>query len=184
MEIGFALLKKSNMNNDIQIRDITPADNFKLAQIIRASLEEFGAAKPGTVYFDETTDHLSDSFKVMGSRYFIVTIHGELVGGGGIYPTENLPKGTCELVKLYLASKARGQGLGKMLMQKCELAAMDLGYINIYLETMPELNVAVPLYQKMHYQYLEAPLGNSGHSGCNIWMLKRLQVSGCSYDKK
>ena len=165
------------MNNDIQIRDITAADNFRLAQIIRASLEEFGAAKPGTVYFDATTDHLSAVFTAYGSRYFVVILNGEVVGGGGFYPTKNLPEGTCELVKLYLAPEARGLGLGRMLMQKCEAEAYKFGYKNIYLETMPELNVAVPLYKKMNYQYLQAPLGSTGHSGCDIWMTKKLGIT-------
>jgi putative acetyltransferase len=158
----------------IHIRTITFLDNKNLAKIIRDSLLEFGAARPGTVYFDESTDHLSEVFKVRGSCYFVVTLDGEVVGGAGIYPTANLPEDTCELVKLYLFAKIRGKGLGKLLMQKCEEAAALAGYKNIYLETMPELNIAVPLYEKMGYQYLEQALGNSGHTGCNIWMLKKL----------
>lgn len=162
------------MNNTISVRLITPEDNTSLASIIRKSLEEFGAAKAGTVYFDETTDHLSEVFTIKGSAYFVLLQNDEVVGGAGIYPTANLPEDTCELVKLYIAPKARGLGLGKLLMQKCEAAARSEGYQYIYLETMPELNIAVPLYEKMGYQYLEAPLGNSGHGGCDIWMRKRL----------
>jgi putative acetyltransferase len=44
----------------------------------------------------------------------------------------------------------------------------------MYLETMPELTIAVPMYEKNGFQYLEAPLGNSGHFGCAIQMLKQL----------
>ena len=49
------------------IRTIEPGDNKALAKIIRDSLKEFKADKPGTVYFDETTDCLSDVFKTNGS---------------------------------------------------------------------------------------------------------------------
>jgi putative acetyltransferase len=77
-------------------------------------------------------------------------------------------------VKLYLAPAARGKGLGRLLMEKCEAAAIKLNYQFVYLETMPELIIAVPLYEKMGYQSLSHPLGNSGHSGCDIWMLKKL----------
>ncbi len=165
------------MSTPIKVRQIIPADNKSLASIIRKSLEEFGAAKPGTVYYDETTDHLSDVFTVKGSVYFVLLQNEEVLGGAGIYPTANLPAHTCELVKLYISPKARGLGLGKMLMQECEAAALSAGYDYIYLETMPELNIAVPLYEKMGYHYLEAPLGNSGHGGCDIWMRKRLTHS-------
>jgi len=160
---------------DIYLREIQPGDDRELATIIRASLMEFGAAKPGTVYFDPTTDHLSELFKTAGSRYFVAMEGEVLLGGAGIFPTEALPGKTCELVKLYLKSSARGKGIGKQLMRACEENAARLGYEHIYLESMPELNIAVPLYEKMGYQYLPAPLGNSGHTGCGIWMLKGIR---------
>ena len=160
--------------NNIIIRTILPEDNRALAKIIRNSLEEFKANKPGTVYFDDTTDNLSEVFKAPGSIYFVAEADGVLLGGGGIYPTQNLPAGTCELVKLYLSNAARGKGIGKLLMEKCFTAAKDLGYKKMYLETMPELNIAVPMYEKMGFTYLQSPQGNSGHGGCDIWMIKDL----------
>lgn len=158
----------------VTIRNIIAEDNSALAKIIRASLEEFKANKPGTVYFDPTTDDLAGVFTAAGSTYFVAAEDGQLLGGCGIYPTQNLPAGTCELVKLYLSAAARGKGLGKLLMEKCIAAAKELGYKEVYLETMPELTIAVPLYEKMGFDYLPEPLGNSGHDGCSIWMLKRL----------
>ncbi len=158
----------------IIIKTILPEDNKALAKIIRNSLEEFKANKPGTVYFDESTDNLSEVFKTPNSIYFVAEADGVLLGGGGIYPTQNLPAGTCELVKLYLSNAARGKGIGKLLMEKCFTAAKDLGYKKMYLETMPELNIAVPMYEKMGFTYLQSPQGNSGHGGCDIWMIKDL----------
>ncbi len=162
------------MTNTITIRRISEPDNAAIAKIIREALEEFNANKPGTVYFDETTDNLFDVFKTTGSVYFVAEEEGKLLGGGGIYPTKNLPNSTCELVKLYLAPAARGKGIGKILINKCFAAAKEMGYTNMYLETMPELNIAVPLYEKLGFSYLKKPMGNSGHTGCDIWMLKKL----------
>jgi putative acetyltransferase len=157
------------------LRTIQASDNAMLARIIRKSLEEFNANKPGTVYFDDTTDNLSAVFTADKSIYFVAEENSMILGGAGIYPTANLPEDTCELVKLYLAPAARGKGIGKLLMQQCFTAAKELGYKKIYLETMPELNIAVPLYEKMGFTYLDAPLGNSGHGGCDIWMIKDLE---------
>lgn len=157
------------------LRTIQAADNAMLAKIIRKSLEEFNANKPGTVYFDATTDNLSAVFIADKSIYFVAAENGIILGGAGIYPTANLPEATCELVKLYLAPAARGKGIGKLLMQQCFTAAKELGYKKMYLETMPELNIAVPLYEKMGFSYLDAPQGNSGHGGCDIWMIKDLE---------
>jgi putative acetyltransferase len=59
-------------------------------------------------------------------------------------------------------------------MQKCIDEAKAFGYKNVYLETMPELNIAIPLYEKFGFEYLKSPMGNSGHGGCDVWMLKDL----------
>jgi putative acetyltransferase len=161
--------------NDILIRPIQPSDNPFLAKIIRTALEEFGANHPGTVYFDESTDHLSDIFLPTNSAYFVAEKDGEILGGGGIYPTEGLPTDTCELVKMYLSKNSRGLGIGKQLMEKCLENAAVLGFKKVYLETMPELTSAIPMYLKFGFVHLTASMGNSGHHGCKVWMLKALE---------
>jgi putative acetyltransferase len=158
----------------MDIRPIESRDNETLAKVIRTALAEFGANKPGTVYFDPTTDALFELFRTPGSYYYVATIDEKVVGGCGIFPTENLPQGTCELVKLYVAKEARGTGLGKQLMEKSMSWAKENGYTQVYLESMPELKKAVSIYEKVGFQPLDHPLGNSGHDGCDIWMLKAL----------
>ncbi len=162
------------MNSNIQIRPIEQKDNIDIAKVIRGALEEFGANKPGTVYFDPTTDSLFELFNTPGSYYYIATIDNKVVGGAGIFPTENLPKGTCELVKLYLHKNARGTGLGKQLLNTAMQWAKENGYTQVYLESMPELSKAVTIYENVGFQRINQPLGNSGHCGCDIWMVKNL----------
>jgi putative acetyltransferase len=48
--------------NEIEIVLIEAKYNTAIAAIIRAALEEFGANKPGTVYFDSSTDALYELF--------------------------------------------------------------------------------------------------------------------------
>jgi putative acetyltransferase len=158
----------------VTIRPIQPADNPIIAKIIRDTLEEFGAHHPGTVYFDPTTDNLFELFQKEKSVYNIAEIDGQLVGGGGIYPTEGLPEGVCELVKMYLLPAARGTGLGTQLILKCIEQAKANGFSNIYLETMNELKAALKAYERLGFQYLDGPMGNSGHFGCPLWMLKEI----------
>lgn len=159
----------------IQIRPIEQKDNIDIAKVIRGALEEFGANKPGTVYFDPTTDALFELFNnTPGSYYYIATIDNNVVGGAGIFPTENLPEGTCELVKLYLHKDARGTGLGKQLLNTAMRWAKENGYTQVYLESMPELSKAVTIYENVGFKRIHQPLGNSGHCGCDIWMVKNL----------
>ncbi len=162
------------MKTGILIRNIKQGDNAALAKIIRDTLKEFKANKPGTVYYDETTDQLYDVFKKENSTYFVAELNGEIMGGSGIYPTAGLPEGTCELVKFYLAPAARGKGVGKELLQKCIEAAKETGYKKMYLETMPELTIAIPMYEKYGFTYLPSAQGSSGHTGCDVWMIKDL----------
>jgi putative acetyltransferase len=166
--------KTSLVHTPIIIRQIELRDNEALAKVIRTALAEFGANKPGTVYFDPTTDHLFELFQVPGAVYFIAEQAGNLLGGGGIYPTNGLPDKTCELVKLYLDAAARGTGLGKQLLLKAMAWAKENGYNQVYLESMPELAKAVSIYENVGFTRINQPLGNSGHDGCDIWMTKQL----------
>ena len=107
---------------NISIRTIQPADNPFLSRIVKDTLAEFGANKPGTVYYDPTTDTLFELFQTKGAAYFVAEVDGKIAGGGGIYPTDGLPAETCELVKMYLLPQARGTGLGRTLIEKAWLS--------------------------------------------------------------
>ena len=158
----------------INIRPIIKEDNPLIATIIRSCLTEFGANKPGTVYYDKTTDHLFELFQENGAAYFIAEQEGNIVGGGGIFPSPGLPAGTCELVKMYILPLARGTGIGATLMNKCMSKAKELGFVSMYIETLPELKKAISVYEKFGFNYLDNPLGDTGHFGCSVWMLKSL----------
>jgi putative acetyltransferase len=162
------------MHDAIQIRPIQPGDNPAIAAIIRNTLKEFGGDRPGTVFTDPTTDALYELFRKPGSSYNIALLNDTIVGGAGIYPSDGLPEGTCELVKMYLLPEARGVGLGKFLIEKALQFARESGYRQVYIETLPELRQAMSVYEKFGFKYLDGPLGNTGHFGCDIWMLKEL----------
>jgi putative acetyltransferase len=159
---------------NIRIRIIQSSDNKDLAAIVRSALEEFGAARPGTVYFDPSTDRLFDVFQAKGSRYFTAISDGIIAGGAGIFPSPGLPEDTCELVKMYLRPAWRGKGLGKLLIEQSLDFARSAGYKHVYIETLPELRKAMSVYEKFGFRYLDGPMGNTGHFGCDIWMLMDL----------
>ncbi|UQB70075.1 GNAT family N-acetyltransferase [Epilithonimonas zeae] len=159
----------------IIIRENKKEDNKILAKIIRTSFHDFEVScTNGTVYSDPTTDDLYSLFQTGKSALFVAEENGLILGCCGIFPTENLPENTTELVKFYLTKEARGKGIGKLLMEKCVEKAKELGYQQVYLESLPEFSKAVSIYEKQGFRYLEKALGNSGHSGCNLWMIKKL----------
>jgi putative acetyltransferase len=132
------------------------------------------------VYYDEATDSLFQLFQSTSrSVYFIAEKDGVVVGGGGIFPSAGLPQDTCELVKMYLLPHVRGIGLGKKIIQQCIAFAKENGYQNIYLETMPELKQALKTYEKFGFEYINHSMGNTGHFGCDLWMLGKVdQLKG------
>jgi putative acetyltransferase len=169
------------MSNPVNIRPISNGDNTMIASIIRSCLTEFGANKPGTVYFDKTTDHLFELFQEKGAAYFIAEQDNKVVGGGGIFPSPGLPAGTCELVKMYLLPSARGTGIGATLMNKCMSKAKEMEFVSMYIETLPELKKAISVYEKFGFNYLETPMRDRGNFGCAVWMLKS-RCSGMQLD--
>jgi putative acetyltransferase len=160
---------------DVLIRTIEAGDDKDLATIVRSVLAEFGANRPGTVYYDKTTDNLFELFQQERAVYYVAFIANEMVGGAGIFPSAGLPENTGELVKMYLKPHARGSGLGKLLIERCLSFAGSNGYRQVYIETMPELKKAMSVYEKFGFRYLSGPMGNTGHFGCEIWMLKDLR---------
>jgi putative acetyltransferase len=158
----------------ILYRRIRNTDNKELADLIRSVFREFGIDRPGTVYFDPTTDSLFELFRTKGSVYWIAEDNGKMIGGCGIYPTPGLPDGCAELVKFYLLAGWRGRGIGRRLMEKCFESAKESGYRQLYLESLPELEKAVSMYLKAGFRFIKHALGQSGHFGCNIWMIKDL----------
>jgi len=158
----------------VTFRTIKERDNKELAELIRSVFREFKIDRPGTVYFDPTTDDLFKLFRMPGSEYWIAEENGVIVGGCGVYPTTGLPEGCAELVKLYLTASLRGQGIGWKLMENTFYSAKKFGYKQLYIESLPELGKAISIYERTGFRKIPGPLGNSGHFGCDIWMIKDL----------
>lgn len=159
---------------EITFRHLKRDDNAAIAALIRGVFREFGIVRPGTVYFDPTTDDLFTLFSVPGAEYWLAVSGGSIIGGCGVYPTPGLPDGCAELVKFYLMSGYRGRGIGKKLMDLTIESARKFGYTQLYLESLPELGKAISLYERAGFRHIPAALGNSGHFGCDIWMIREL----------
>lgn len=159
---------------NLTIRKVQPEDNLALAKLIRNIFEEFNAPKNNTVYSDESTDKLYELFENKKAVLWVALCDEFIVGCCGIYPTKGLPEHCAELVKFYLKPHYRGMGIGKKMMIKSFEFARNEGYTSLYLESFPEFEQAVDMYKKYGFVELEKPMGESGHTACNIWMLKYL----------
>ena len=157
----------------MNLRPMEVRDNPAVAQLIRASLEEFGLDKPGTVYFDSHLDHLADYYQHQErAAYFVLEDEGHLVGCGGFAPVSDK---IAELQKLYVTKNSRGKGYSSRLIKRIFQEARLAGYEQLYLETSTELATAVAIYRHYGFTALQQPLSNAaGHPAMNIWMIKSL----------
>ncbi|KAF2079227.1 GNAT family N-acetyltransferase [Flavobacterium sharifuzzamanii] len=156
------------------IREIKKEDNQAVAGLIRFVFDEMEIPKVETAYEDPYLDLMFEEYSKPKSTYFVVESDGEIVGCAGIAPLENGDPEICELQKMYFLPKTRGLGIGSQMMEKCLEQARVFGFKKCYIETMPFMLAAQKLYKKSGFEYLDAPLGCTGHNSCPVWMLKVL----------
>jgi len=159
---------------DFTIRKIRPADDPFMATIIRESLTEYGVAGEGTAFADPSLDTLSFDYQDPRSCYFVVERKGTVIGGSGIAPLRGGPADVCELQKMYLDRRARGQGIGKALLKKCLDYAREQGYVRCYLETISALKEAIRMYEDSGFCFLDHRMGDTGHYSCPVFMIRDL----------
>ncbi|MBP1225035.1 GNAT family N-acetyltransferase [Flavobacterium sp. 1355] len=157
------------------IRKIKKEDNKAVAALIRSVFDEMEIPKVGTAYEDPYLDLMFEEYNKPQSVYFVVENDGEIVGSAGIAPLENGDQKICELQKMYFLPQTRGLGIGSAMMEKCLQEAKAFGFEKCYIETMPFMHAAQKLYKKSGFEYLDEPMGCTGHNSCPVWMLKDLQ---------
>ena len=108
------------------------------------------------------------------ASYLVVEENGKLIGGAGIAQLDNYDGNVCELQKMYYLPTARGRGIGTDMIQQCLQAAAKFGFEACYLETMPFMKAAQKLYVRNGFEYIDGPMGDTGHFSCPVHMLKKL----------
>lgn len=162
------------MNTDIFITPITQQDNPDIAQIIRTAMSEFNADPKTTILGDPTLDAMFENYQSARSIYFILKYKGKIAGGCGIKQLDNSAENICELQRMFLNKPVRGLGLGKKLIELCLDKAREFKYEKIYLETLSQMKVAIQLYEKTGFKRINQPIGQTGHTGCDVQMIMQL----------
>lgn len=153
------------------IRPILASDDATIAAIIRSVMPEFGATGVGFAINDPEVDWMHRAYVAPRSAYFVVEVDGSVAGGGGVAPLVDGDAETCELRKMYFLPQARGMGAGAAMMTRCLDAARGFGYRQCYLETLHGMDAAMRLYERAGFHRIDAPMGHTGHGGCNTFYL-------------
>ena len=157
------------------IRQICKKDNLSLSEVIRKVLIEIGVPKKGTAFSDLEVDFMFEAYNKKRSIYYVVENDGKIYGGAGISHLNEADYNICELQKMYFLPSIRGKGLGNQMIEKCLDFALNNKFKYCYIETLPYMKAAQKLYLKKGFSYIEGPIGNTGHTSCNVWLLKKLK---------
>ncbi len=175
MSLYAQALTRTNKLADVEIRPIAPDDDEKISVVIRQVMSEFGAEGNGMSIGDPEVDGMHEAYRQKQSAYFVAFKGTKLLGGAGIAPlVHSGDRDVCELRKMYIRPSGRGMGLGRKLMDRCLEAAREMGYRQVYLETLDNMFHARHLFEKYGFRYLDAPLGETGHYGCTVWAIRDL----------
>jgi putative acetyltransferase len=164
----------NKQKKNVVIRAIRVTDNEALKNIICTTLEEFDADKPNTAYTDYDTAHLFEAYQMERAGYYVAELNGIIMGGAGYKELPGTNGEICELQKLYILPEARGFKIGKKLIEMVLISASMDHYQKCYLESFENMDKAKLLYEKQGFSYIPNSLGNTGHSSCNIWMIKNI----------
>jgi putative acetyltransferase len=165
------------MADTFRIRPIEARDDVAIAAIIRTVMPEYGASGCGFAINDPEVDWMHRAYAESRSAYFVVERIGEdgvatVEGGGGVAPLAGGDADTCELRKMYFLPGLRGLGAGTALMTRCLDAARAFGFRRCYLETLTGMDAAMRLYERSGFRRIDAPMGATGHGGCNTFYLR------------
>lgn len=77
--------------------------------------------------------------------------------------------GHCEMKRLFVAPGGRGSGLGSALIEAVVAAAVELGYAEMRLDTLPDMHAALALYRRAGFapvaSYYASPLSDALYLG-------------------
>jgi GNAT superfamily N-acetyltransferase len=149
-------------------RAVTPDD----IAAVRAVFEDYMAFIEGflgqSLGFQGTEKEFA-TFPDIYDTLLIAKVDGAPVAACGIKPFK---PGICELKRLYCRPEGRGHDLGRKLTSAAVMAARDMGYNHMYLDTDAGLTHANRIYESMGFtdidRYYDNPMGCSRYMALDL----------------
>ncbi|UJH68814.1 GNAT family N-acetyltransferase [Allomuricauda sp. SCSIO 65647] len=106
-----------------------------------------------------------------GGMAFYANVNGQCVG---VVAVKRLNETEYEFCKLVVNERARGQGLGKRLVQRCIDFVKEVKGSALYLQSFHKLDIAVNMYKRMGFVDCVAPRGMLVVERTEIIMKKKI----------
>jgi len=141
---------------------IVQANTPRRIALTRALFEEYVAWLGIDLSFQGFADELvtlPGLYAPPHGRLLLALAAGEAVGCTALRPLEDA---VCEMKRLYVRPRFRGQGIGMLLARRIVEEARAIGYLTMKLDTLPSMQAAIRLYQTLGFNqcaaYYETPL--------------------------
>jgi putative acetyltransferase len=139
----------------IAMANIIQAESVAQIEQARELLREYGATPDFGVCFkgfEEEVQGLPGKYAPPAGRFLLAYSDGAAAGCIGLWPME---PGYCEIRRLYVRPKFRGQKLGRALAEAILVEARAAGYHTARLGTLPMMKEAIALYQALGFAPVE-----------------------------
>jgi putative acetyltransferase len=143
----------SSVHSRFSIRRATNADIPAIRAVVYSVRAEYGVLAAIGANDADLDDIEFGYFGRHGYFEVVEDAAARIVGCAGLYP---LSAQRAELCKMYLEKSARGQGLGKRLLEHALAAARRGGFADVWLETNSALLEAIALYMKYGFQPVDS----------------------------
>lgn len=143
----------------MDIRDAATSGEIESA---RELFQEYASWLDVDLCFQNFTQELASLPGVYApprGRLLIASLDSEPVGCVALRPAEG---SSCEMKRLFVRPRFRGQGFGRCLAERVIAEARALGYTHMVLDTLPMMAGAITLYEALGFKrrsaYYATPL--------------------------
>lgn len=112
--------------------------------------------------FEEELTSLPGKYSYPSGRLYLAFSGEAVVGCVALRPIKDEK---CEMKRLYIKPEYRGQGFGRILAEKIISDAKEIGYKQVFLDTLDTMKSAIKLYHSLGFKntqsYCYNPLGGA-----------------------
>ena len=118
--------------------------------------EEYAAWLGIDLCFQKFDEELLQLREMYGPPAGAILLYKEEDNFGGCVAIRDKGNNIAELKRMYIKPEYRGQGMGKVLLDKALALSKELGYKKIRLDTLSQMTTAIQLYRNAGFYNIEA----------------------------
>ena len=155
--------------NQVKIKQATTEEAFAAARVL---IEAYATELDVDLCFQEFAKEIADlpgMYGPPGGCLLLACAGRESVGCVAV---RKLDDESCEMKRLYVQPQHRGTSVGRRLAELAIATAKTLGYEQILLDTLPDMNEAQALYASLGFKeissYYRNPLPGVRYLACSL----------------